>query len=392
MARPRKEIRTWAKGDQGIYVQFAELPGRWFSSGQDTETDAINWARRKRGELLADKGMTLRQFATGFYDDSSPWVRRRLAKSAKGEAFSAEFLPQHRARLKNYLLPAFGDYQLQDITRRVFDDWLLDLKGIRGGQHGAESIKNSTKNKMIDCMKHIMREAVDLGILKADPIAGIKPFGRDEDSREVFTAEELRAMFPVSRLDAMKIWLSQMWLAYFIALRDTGLRPGELHALTWGDWMEQYGGFPVTKAIENRTGRVKGTKTGSTKPAYLSTRGIQELEIWKANSEHTEGADYIFSFDGRTPMLTETAGKHFRGALARAGVERRRRTPYCLRHSFATFALDELPLELVQKLLGHSTNSLVLLKSYYHPSAENIMRSGLQAKDALDRTDIRAVK
>lgn len=391
MARPKKEIRTWKK-DGVFQVQFVEHPGHWFSSGQSSEHEALAWARRRRGELLSPRGITLREFAAGFYDDDSPWVRRRLAKSSKDGAFSSEFLPQHRARLKNYLLPAFGSIKLKDITRRAFDDWLLYLKGIRGGQHGAESIKNSTKNKIIDCLKHIMDEAVDRGLIDRSPIDGIRPFGRDEDSHEVFTAEELRRMFPVDRLAAEEVWLSQMWLAYFVVLRDTGIRPGELHALTWGDWMPQYGGFPVTKAIENRTGKVKRTKTGSVKPAYLSARGIQELMIWRSVCARTAPTDLVFSFDGVTPHLTETANKHFRGALKRAGVERRKRTPYCLRHTFATDALDELPLELVQKLLGHSANSLVALRSYYHPSPDNIMRSGLSAKDALDRTQIRAVK
>ncbi|OHE63892.1 MAG: hypothetical protein A2001_01640 [Treponema sp. GWC1_61_84] len=391
MARPKKEIRTWLKGS--IYsIQYAEHPGRWFSTGQRTEEEAIAWARRKRGELLAPRGITLEEFATGFYDDASPWVRRRIAKKNKDEAFSAGFLPQHRARLKNYLLPAFGKTELKDITRRAFDDWLLDLKGIRGGYHKAPSIKNSTKNKIIDCMRHIVDEAVDLGLMERSPIDGITPFGRDEESREVFDELELKKMFPVERGPAMAVWLSQMWLAYFVVLRDTGIRPGELHALTWADWMPKYGGFPITKAIENQTGRVKRTKTGSVKPAYLSARGVQELLIWQSMTEYGDPADLIFSFDGRTPHISETANKHFRGVLKRLGIERRRRTPYCLRHSFATFALDELPLSMVQQLLGHSVNSLVALRSYYHPSADNIMRSGLAAKDALDRSQIRMVK
>jgi integrase len=391
MARPKKEIRTWNK--DGIFqVKYAECPEHWFSTGQASEIEALAWARRRRGELLAPRGITLREFAAGFYDDDSPWVRRRLAKLAKDERFSAEYLPQHRARLKNYIIPAFGSFQLKDVTRRAFDDWLLDLKGLRGGHHGAESIKHSTKNKIIDCLMHIMDEAVDRGLIERSPIEGIAPFGRDEDAREVFNADELKKMFPVDRHEAEKVWLSQMWLAYFVVLRDTGIRPGELHALTWGDWMPQYGGFPVTKAIENKTGRVKRTKTGSVKPAYLSARGIQELMIWRAVCRRTAETDLIFSFDGDTPHITETANKHFRGALKRAEIERRKRTPYCLRHSFATHALDELPLEMVQKLLGHSVSSLVALRSYYHPSADNIMRSGLAAKDALDRSQIRAVK
>jgi integrase len=392
MARPKKDIKTWRKACGTYYVQFADYPGKWFSSGQSASATAIAWAKRHRASLLRMDSATLGEFAKGFYDDKSAWVRRRIAKLGRDGAFSAEFLPQHRARLKNYLMPAFKDFPLQEITRRMFDDWLLELKGVYGGQHGAESIKNSTKNKIIDCLKHIMVEAVDQGIIEHNPIDGIKPFGRDEDAREVFNAPELKALFPVDRGAAEAVWLSQMWLSYFVILRDTGIRPGELHALTWGDWMPEYGGFPITKAIENKTGRVKGTKTGSVKPAYLSTRGLQELEIWRTVSKHTDPKDLIFSFDGRGHILTETAAKHFRGACARAGVDRRRRTPYCLRHSFATFALDELPLALVQKLLGHSANSLVALRSYYHPSPDNIMRSGLAARDALDKTGLRAVK
>jgi len=393
MSRARKQIRVWCKDGAYYYVQYAERPGKWYSTHQDNESDALLWAKRNKGTLLAPREITLQEFSAGFYDDTSPWVLRRKAKSSRDSRDSHDFLPQHRARLKNYLLPAFGDQPLKDITRRVFDDWLLECTGIRGRKNRTgHPIKNSTKNKLMDCMKHIMTEAVDQGILERSPIEGIKAFGRDEEAREVFNADELKKLFPTDRAETEAIWMNQMWLAYFVVLRDTGIRPGELHAVTWKDWMPQYGGFPVTKAIENSTGKVKTTKTGSVKPAYLSARGVQELLIWQAECKHTEPKDLVFSFDGHTPHLTETANKHFRGALKRAGVERRKRTPYCLRHSFATFALDELPLDMVQKLLGHSANSLVALRSYYHPSADNIMRGGLSAKTALERVQLRAVK
>lgn len=387
MPRPRKAIRTTLRKETGLYsIQYAEVPGRWHASGQDNQRDAIAWAKRNRGDLLAPRAVTFRAAARGFFDDDSPWVQRERKRK---RTFSSDYLPQMRGRLKGYLLPRWGDVPLPEITVRVFDDWLLDLKG-----HHDRPLQNSTKNKIIDCVKIMFREFAESKIIPESPFTLYRSLpASDTKERDIFTPEELAKLFPADRDRLDAIWadqgkrnreFGQMWVSYFIALRDTGARPAELLALTWSDWNPKLFGFAIRKAVENRTGIIKpGTKTGSVKPAFLSDRGVQELLLWCASSPYTKPGDLIWSFDGRIPPRTESAEKHFRAVCTRAEVDRKGRTPYCLRHTFTTAALEVLPLQAVQTLLGHSAKSMTALTSYFHPTDATIMRMGAGMREAM---------
>ena len=53
-----------------FHVMFASRPGRWLSTGQYTERDAVLWAESHRNNPEGFKKMapTLREFADGFFD------------------------------------------------------------------------------------------------------------------------------------------------------------------------------------------------------------------------------------------------------------------------------------------------------------------------------------
>lgn len=386
MPTPKKAIRTTKIKKTGLYsIMYAELPGCWISTGQDTEAAALRYAVRTKGEHLSHRRITFEEAAKGFFNDSGAWITRR--RGHYGEP-SAEYLPQMRGRLSVHLLPKWGDFPLDEITTRAFDDWILSMKGRKG-----RILKASTKNKIIDCAFLMFKEFVESGMVPSNPIEGVGYITSDETPRGIFDPEELGKLFPVDHGKLMQIWanegkqfreFAQMWVAYFLTLRDTGARPGEIHSLHWGEWMPDHCGFPIRHSVENTTGKIKqGTKTGSMKPALLSPRGVQELLLWCSVSEHTDPGDLVFSFDGKTTMRTESVRKHFRSSMARAGVAAQGRTPYCFRHTFTTYLLEVAPLSMVQNLLGHSKKSMTALMSYFHPSDETIMRMGSGAPEIL---------
>jgi integrase len=382
MPRPRKAIRARIR-PSGLYqVQFAEDPGHWYATGQDNSQDALAWARRKRGEILAPAPVLFKDAARGFFDDGSAWARRQ---EGRGRTFSSLYLPQMRGRLKKYLLPRWGETPIREITRRDFDDWIISVPGI----------KRSTKNKIIDAALILFREWTDLRLLPASPLDGLTHLiPSDMESRAIFSREELGLMFPADRAALEAIWANPakghaeawpLWVSFFVALKDTGARPAELLALTWGDWRPGDCGFAIHKAVENTTGRIKpSTKTGSRKPVYLSARGVQELMLWGATSEHALPGDLIWSFDGRVPVKTDSAAKHFRVICNRAGINRGNRTPYCLRHTAATLMLETMPLPMVQIALGHSAKAMTALTSYFHPTDAMIMRMGEGMREILE--------
>lgn len=382
---PKKDMRIQRRGRKGLYsVSYAEAPG-WHCTGQRFEADAIAWANLKRDELTVPKVTppTFRRLAEHFWDDDGAWAT--LQHQAKRE-LSFAYLPAMRGRLKNYLMPVFGNMPASEITFRMVQKHIL----------GLGNLKNSSKNKLIDCMKIMFQNWARDGYIKVNPIADMTRLPQsDVAAREVFSIDEIKMLFPMERDELERVWANQakrkkeyaqLWLSYFVTSLETGKRPAEILALRWEDWDAEEHGFPFTKAIENITGVTKHrTKTGSISASYLSDRGVQELMIWCAVSRNVQPGDLIYSFDGRTPIRTETAAKHLKSVCARAGVEIGSRTPYSMRHTLATRVLESGKLDKseLQFILGHSFNADTVMTSYFHPTRKTIMRMGAGIREKM---------
>jgi integrase len=169
-----------------------------------------------------------------------------------------------------------------------------------------------------------------------------------------------------------------------LVFNDTGCRPGEIRALTWADIDVHKRFIPIRRGIESGTAdKIKGTKTGTVKAAFLSVRTIQELNIWRAESRRIEGIDFVFSRNGKTPVTNTAVAKAFRRGLAAVGIDNKDWTPYWLRHSFGTYALETLDEAEISALMGNGVT--VLRKHYLHPDDETLYRSSVEVQKKLDK-------
>jgi integrase len=249
----------------------------------------------------------------------------------------------------------------------MVDDWLLALKS----KQSRKPLQSDIKNKILAAFRHIMKEAEDRGYVERDPSTGIPPF-RDlsKQNRKIFSVEELQAMFPQDTEQLLDIWLTREWLTYFFILASTGLRPGEVSALTWGDWIRSKGGLIVSAAIEAITRERKCTKTGAIMPIPLTKRAGEMLLLLESSTENTHRDSLIFNAPDGRPLHLNTIGKHFLASLKRAGIPHAGRTTYSLRHSFDTHAMKLLDTGTVQELMGHKTMKMTM-QTYYHPTDED---------------------
>jgi integrase len=363
--------------DNGIfYVMFATQPGKWRSTGQRDESSALRWIVNHLEEKRAIP-ITLKDFTKDFFiPDRCKWVRR---KRAKGRTFGAPHLRRCRAILDGYILPRFGSFLISTITRRQIDDWLLDLVDKKSGA----SLAGATRNKILSVFRSVLDEAADMGIVEYNAAKGVRPFDATPVEREVFSPEELLTLFPAD-IDRLKaIWLTLEWAAYFMIQGTCGLRPGEVAALRWGRWYQNLHGLIVDAAVENETGRIKSTKTRNTKPAVLTSMCEQLLTLLKYQAEDSSKDAFIFPRGSKSPYHLETANKHFKASCERAGIDRRDRVQYCLRHSFNTHMLRLLSMADVQQLMGHASDKMT--RHYNHPTAESLLEGVQRARDAIGK-------
>ncbi len=283
--------------------------------------------------------------------------------------------------MRNYILPRFGEYRITDITAAEINDWLLDLRLRSNGK----PMSGSQKNKIRETLSIVLRDAILKKHITYNVTNDVESFSKKpETPRGAFSPEEMARLFPDSHEGLLKNFLSQMWVAYFLVMADTGLRPGEIRALQWGDWWPEERFFPIKKGIAAGTkAQIKDTKTGESSPAFVSPRTARELSIWYNECKHTEPTALIFSEDGAYPPSNTACVKHFRSSMKRAGLTCLERTPYWLRHDFNTRGLETLTEEDMRTLMRHRTEAMT--HHYNHPSDQRLLERGKPIREKLDK-------
>ncbi len=141
---------------------------------------------------------------------------------------------------------------------------------------------------------------------------------------------------------------------------NTGLRLGELLALTWGAIDLRVGRLHVREAVAR--GIVGTPKSGRAREVPLNDTVIEALRAHR----HLRGPLVFCTEDGR--MLTKNEAKAPLGrARRKAGIVEL--GWHDLRHTFAShLVMRGQPLKAVQELLGHATIEMTMRYSHLSPT------------------------
>jgi integrase len=134
------------------------------------------------------------------------------------------------------------------------------------------------------------------------------------------------------------------WLYTFIAIAlNTGLRVGEVCALTWQD-----------VDLKNRVIKVRSDEDFTTKgkrDRAVPLNGFLH-DVLKKAPRHINNSRILFTRAGEA-LFTESVGQRFTRAVKRAGLPHF--TPHDLRHTYGTWlAADGVDLVTIKNLMGHT--------------------------------------
>jgi len=226
--------------------------------------------------------------------------------------------PYHIDRLK-VLLPFWSDIPIGQITKNRTREY-------RATRHEEKQLTDTTVNRDLECLRHILFWAVDEGFLLANPLSRMRLERERKRKRPVITVAEedllLKAAAPHLR-------------PIIIAALDAGMRRGELLTERWED-----------VDFARRLLFVTHSKTpeGEAREIPLTARLFNLL--W----DMREDQGLIFTFKKRPIHSIKTAWKK---ALTRAGIPRYRF--HSLRHAFNTRLLEAGVIrEVRMSLMGHS--------------------------------------
>jgi integrase len=341
----RKRGRAW----------YYRLAGQktYHSTGLTDRGKAVAFAMSKVAEGEQAAIITLDAFAKDFFRwGFCTWIAKQ---HAKGRPFSRAVADDTRAIVDNHILPRFGALPLAEITKAAVENWLVTLP-----------LANATRNHLLYTLRMILREAKDARLIKENPLQEPEPFGRDYRPRDVFSAAELRLLFPA---DLAAVWRFRWRGLFFLLLASTGIRSGEARALSWRQILWAEGALLIDRAVKGGDMEIGQTKTGETRVVLLPSRTLAELAAWRREQQWNEPDDLVFmgAVDRRIPMSAGAVSHSFIPALARAGISRagRNLVVHSFRHTYNTMLKRTVPAETLRALTGHKSEAMS--ERYDHP-------------------------
>lgn len=261
--------------------------------------------------------------------------------------------------VETHLQPAFGN--LTAVTEKDVQDFVLQK--LNGG------LSQKTIKDMLIVLRMILKFGAKKNYCVYAPIDVIFPTDRERQELEVLSiANQKKIMRFVEENFTFRN------LGIFICL-STGIRIGEICALTWDDIDIENGVIHIRKTIQRIYVKENGIKktellidTPKTATSMRDIPMIKDLyEILKPLKKVVNN-DYFVLTNEATPTEPRTYRNYYKKLLDKLGIPPIKF--HGLRHSFATRCIEsKCDYKTVSVILGHS-NISTTLNLYVHPNYE----------------------
>lgn len=278
-------IRTYVKDSNGKPHQVTRHNKNWL--GKDGYIEASQEENKlKRGLLKQQQNLTFEEVVKLFYNDYS----KKLKESS---------MISYEENIKNLLLPFFKG---KKITYRNVFLWHQSME--------SASLSIPYLNKANTVLSVILDVAIKYEIIDRNFVKDIGCFHsqQDEQSKKMkkiryITYDEFCAF--ISKVD------NRMWYTVFYLLYYTGMRKGELIALTWNDIDIKSKKIYVNKTYTDRTNNgsynITATKNCKEREIDLNDSTIKVINEWYySENKKSEIIKTNFVFGREHPISTTT--------------------------------------------------------------------------------------
>jgi len=258
----------------------------------------------------------------------------------------------YESRVRNYVLPAFGDLPVNQISRRLTRRWAESL---------AQTLSHKSVVNMLRVLSSILSSAVDDEILQSNPalrMGRIMPKARQDKRRATaWSPEQMRRI-----LDAGDNLAPTPDLAMLLhVLEAVGLRIGEACGLQWPDFDPETGKLDVRRGVVR--GEVTSTKSRQERNVWVPLDLVPRLDALRTQQKRralrkkTQVAPWMFQTTDCTALSSDTVRNRFLARVLEASrVPHEGAKFHQFRHSRASWWLMAgVPIFLVSRWLGHSS-------------------------------------
>ena len=347
----------------GIWSYTVELPRgpngerrQAYKGGFKKEKDAIAEAIAIENEILnggyiPDSELTMKDLAELWLKHYSQVVRKSTYVRRTYDVIA----------INRYI----GDRKVQKITKRDYQELLYKINEERGFIY-ARQLHGAL------CM--MFKYAAFLDIIKFSPTAGcqLPKAKEEEESVQYLEKNEL-----IKFLEEAKAY--PLFYELFRFLAYSGCRVGEALALTWPDVETNDIALTKTLFYLYEGGKTLYTNPPKTKSGIRTifidndtlniVRKLKTLQLEFKMKNRDYATQYVFARDDGLPPTGGIVNERFKEILRKTGIDKKL-TTHSLRHTHVSIlAAAGVPLEEIQKRLGHSKDNITR-EIYYHVTKE----------------------
>lgn len=282
------------------------------------------------------------------------WLTHYIKPSSKQRTFE-----QYSRVAQIHILPYLGDIELTDLTPFVLQKFITDLT-TNGNKRTGKGLSPNFVKTILSVIQNSLKTAHLVGYLPEYSANKIKRPKIVEKQVECFSIQEQKKIEEAA-LSAKKDKYRGIVLCLY-----TGLRIGELLALTWNDIDFDKNILSVTKTCHdgNENGKririIDTPKTeNSRRQIPLSKTLVKMLKDMKKKSN----CEFVIA-DGEKPVYIRSYQRSFELLLKKLKLPHK--GFHSLRHTFATRALEcGMDVKSLSEILGHK-NATITLNRYAH--------------------------
>jgi integrase len=340
---------TRRAGSRAFRVRWREH-GRQRARTFDRRSDAEAWDRevKRRQQLgplaveqLTHRGATLGEWIIERWTPEHAVTLEQTTRTRYANAYAL------------HVAPTLDAMPLREITVGVLRRWQAGLI--------ARGLKAGNIHKCRTFLSSVLRHAAEAEAIPANPLALVRAPRAEH-------REQVRPLAPAT-VERIRSALEAEDAAIVSVLAYSGLRPGELRALRWGDVRER---TILVQRSADPDGNAKPTKTRSVRTVRLLAPLAADLKEWRMASGRPNVDAAVFP-GGNGQAWTKDDWDVFRANGWRTACKRAQLDPiprpYDLRHSFASLLLAEgRTVHYVAAQLGHSP--VLTLSTYGHLISE----------------------
>lgn len=281
------------------------------------------------------------------------WIDYYVKPVAKKRTYD-----KYRGQIKIHIAPKLGEYDLNELSAQVLQRFTAELT--------ENGLAANTVNGIISVLKSSLKLAVMLDIANVQYTDSVVRPKYKEKRVECFGKDEQRK---IERYIAEK---GKDKLFGIVLCLYTGLRIGELLALTWQDVDFAKGIITVNKSCRDNwmNGEYKKEiDTPKTENGYRIVPIPEQLTARLKEIKKRGSGEYVV--DGKTEYGAEVRSyqRTFESMLIKLGISHK--GFHALRHTFATRALEVgMDVKTLSEILGHG-DPTITLKRYAHSMLEH---------------------